>query len=217
MAQNEWNRQKIENEIEPAIRASGRAVRLANTEFFTNQYNDKAHAQGLFGALYAADSLILAMNKRLLACVEFCFSHGNNADAAFFYDDDPARPTPIYALHSLLARHWGDTIVKATAQGLPSRHVACSSGAIDVPSLAMSAATSANGSRLYLLVLNRTNETDVAARIDVGFAPSSVTAYTLGGPEGWDSTAAGVTTSADVGLDAHVFPRATVTLLEIVR
>jgi hypothetical protein len=212
LAQNEWNRQLLENEIWPAIRAANPRVGIANTEFSTNLYRDPVRARGLFGALYAADSVVLAMNQQLLAALEFCLSHGETADSGYFYDDDPARPTPIYAFQRMLAQHWGDLRVQATAEGLPTQHVVGARAQLDLPLLGFSAASSADGRTAYMLVVARAKDQDVRARLDWGFAPSAVTAYTLSSPRGWDAPTAEVTTGP--AGSPHTFPAASITILE---
>jgi hypothetical protein len=212
MAQNEWTRQKLDREIWPAIRATGRNVGIANTEFFTNLYGDGARARGMFGALYTADAVALAMDEQLLAAVEFCFSHGATADAAYFYDDDPAKPTPIYAFQRMLAQHWGDARVGARAEGLPTRRVVGAKAQVELPVLGYTAAASADGQRAYLMVVSRTNDQDVRANVDWGFPPAAVTAYTLAGARGWDSATAEV--SSQPAGAAVTFPHASITILE---
>ncbi|MDB5099177.1 MAG: alpha-L-arabinofuranosidase [Cyanobacteria bacterium RYN_339] len=214
LAQNEWNRKQLEDVIWPAIQATGRPVGIANTEFSTNLYSDPLHARGMFGALFAADSVALAMNQRLLAAAEFCFSHDDHADAGFFYDDDPARPTPIYAFERMLAKHWGDVRVAATATEVPTQTVTGARGQIQLPLLATTAAASQDGSRAYMLVVNRSNDQEVRCRVDFGFPPAGVTAYTLASPLGWDAKDASVTTQAVASLAPYGFQRASVTILE---
>jgi hypothetical protein len=118
-------------------------------------------------------------------------------------------------LLTLMAQHWGDQIVATSASGVPTTHVVGASASVELPRLAFSAATS--GATTWLMVLNRTNEGDVAADVDPGFTPSGVTAYTLAGDNGWDSADAAVTTEAGAALAGHVFPRASVTIFEIAR
>jgi hypothetical protein len=168
----------------------------------------------MLGALYSADSLILAMNEDIRTAVQFCFDHKDMADASFFMGDDPTATTPIFKLQALLAKHWGDQIVSTRGAGLPSTHVTGASASLELPRLAFSAA--ASGGKVWLAVVNRTNEGDVTADVDLGFTPSAVTAYTLAGANGWDSTDATVSTSTG-SLAGHVFPRASVTVFEATR
>jgi hypothetical protein len=221
MAQNEWNKEKLDNEIWPAIKSASAGlshpVGIANTEFFDNLYNDNTHAEGLFGAMYDADSVILAMNEKLLTAVEFCFSHSNVPDSGFFFNDTASQPTPIYGFQKMLAQHWGDNMVQSTGQNIPIQSVAGSSTNVNMPKLAYSAAASADGSKVYVMVLNRTNDTDVPTSVNVGFNPSSVTAYTMSGPSGWDSANATTATTSGVSLNNYNFNRATITILQINR
>lgn len=217
MAQNEWNRQKIVNEIQPAIRqyGGGRSVRIANTEFFTHMYNDALRSRGLFGALYAADTLNLSFNLDLLTSVEFCFDHKELADAAFFFNNDPNNTTPIFKFQKMLAEHWGDQIVAASGNQIPTVNVAGASTNVTLPKLAYSAATS--GNKVFLMVVHRMNDADVAAQVSVGFTPSRVTSYTLSDPQGWNAANATISTRQVNSLQSYTFPKASVTILEIER
>lgn len=218
MAQNEWNRQKLETEIKPAIKqyAGGRDIWLANTEFFSGNYGDPTAARGMLGAMYSADSLILAMNEDIRVAAQFSFDHeGDIADNQFFFHDDPAQPTAIFQFQRLLAQHWGDNIVATTGQGIPTLQVsgADPSGNVTLPELAFSAATT--GNTTFVMVLNRTNGTDIAGAIHLDVAPTKVVAYQLTGPSGWASATGAVTTIANPSLTAFTFPRASVTIFQV--
>ncbi len=217
MAQNEWNRQKLEKEIKPAIRqyAGGRDVWIANTEFFTHLYNDPTRARGMFGALYAADSIILAMNQDIRAAVQFCFDHKELADASFFLANDPARPTAIFKFQALLAAHWGDTIVATAGQELPIQRVTGASTSLDVPKLAFTAAAGAG--KVWVMVVNRAPDTDVTARLELGFVPAGAQAWELAGAGGWDAANGEVKPITAPSLGGYTFPRASITLFELTR
>ncbi|MEB3330028.1 MAG: discoidin domain-containing protein [Candidatus Sericytochromatia bacterium] len=217
MAQNEWNRQKIVNEILPAIKqyGGGRKIGIANTEFFTHLYSDAPRSRGLLGALYAADTVGLAFNLDMKSAVEFCFEHKELADAGFFFNHDPNQTTAIFKFQKLLAEHWGDEIVATSGRGIPSVSVAGASTTIQLPRLGFSAASS--GNRLWVMVVNRLNDAPVAADVSVGFTPGRVTAYTLTDAAGWDATNATVQTRSVNSLQGYTFPKASVTILEIDR
>ncbi|MEB3198065.1 MAG: discoidin domain-containing protein [Candidatus Sericytochromatia bacterium] len=217
MAQNEWNRQKITNEIQPAIRqyGAGRDIRIANTEFFTHLYNDVARSRGLFGALYAADSLSLAFNLNLLTSVEFCFEHKELADAAFFFNNDPNNTTAIFKFQKMLAEHWGDQIVQSQVQGGPSVKVAGAATSLDLPKLAVSA--SSRDQTSYVMVVHRLNDADVTADVALGWTPSRITRWTLSDPNGWNAANASLKTETLDRLEGVVFPKSSVTILEITR
>ncbi|MEB3222867.1 MAG: discoidin domain-containing protein [Candidatus Sericytochromatia bacterium] len=217
MAQNEWNRAKLVDEIMPAIKqyAGGRDVGVANTEFFSHLYSDPMRSRGMLGAIYAADSVNLAFNLNLKAAVEFCFDHKELADAAFFFNNDPNQTTAIFKFQQLLAEHWGDEIVGSSGRGIPAVAVAGASTSLQLPRLAFSAARS--GDRLWVMVVNRTNEGPVMADVAVGFTPSRVTAYTLADTAGWDAANGTVQTRTLGGLQGVSFPRASVTILELDR
>jgi hypothetical protein len=215
MAQNTWNEQKISQEIKPAIKqyAGGRDVYISNTEFFTHLYNDVTRSRGMFGALYSADTLTLAMNQDIRAAVQFAFEHKDMADASFFINNDVNNTTAIFKVHKMLAQHWGDQIVKTTGTGIPAVKVNGASTSIDMPRLSYSAATS--GSKVFVIVTNRTNDADVKTNINVGFKPSSVTAYEVAGS--WDAANGTERTIANPSLTGYNVKRASVTIFEINR
>ncbi|MEB3285424.1 MAG: discoidin domain-containing protein [Candidatus Sericytochromatia bacterium] len=217
IAQNEWNRQKLSNEIIPAIRqyGGGRDIRIANTEFFTHMYSDALRSRGLFGALYAADTLNLSFNLNLLTSVEFCFDHKELADAAFFFNNDPNNTTPIFKFQKMLAEHWGDQIVSSSGNQIPTATVAGAATNVTLPKLAYSAATS--GNKVFLMVIHRLDDADIPARVSVGFTPTRITSHTLSDPQGWNAPNASVTTRPVGSLDNYTFPKSSVTILEIER
>ncbi len=213
MAQNAWNDRLLTQKIEPAIKQYAKHnVQIANTEFFTEQYNDTKKARGLFGAIYSADTVSLALNHNMLVANQFCLDHGESADAAFFYGDNPERVTPIFQFQKMLAKHWGDQQIKVDAQAIPTNQV----GDIAVPKLGITASKGRNG-KVYVMVTNRTQSEAVNAKLALGFTPKSATAHVLSGTAGWDSDENNtkVETKA-VGLNgAYSFPAASVTILEI--
>jgi hypothetical protein len=215
MAQNEWNRQKLEREIKPAIRtyAGGRDVYIANTEFFTHLYNDVTRSRGMFGALYSADTLTLAMNQDIRTAVQFAFEHKDMADASFFINNDVNNTTAIFKFQKMLAQHWGDHIVKTEGASIPAVNVAGASTSLSMPRLSFSAATS--GNKVFVIVTNRTNDADVTAKVDVGFTPTAVSAYELAGT--WDAANGTEATVASPNLGAYTFKRASVTIFEMTR
>ncbi|HEY9723938.1 MAG TPA: discoidin domain-containing protein [Oscillatoriaceae cyanobacterium] len=215
MAQNAWNDAKITNEIEPAIKqyGGGRDIRIANTEFSANLYSDATHMHGMFGALYDADSVTLALRHNMMSAIEFCFVHPGNADSEFFLNGDPSQPTAIYKFQQMLAQHFGDSVVASSGQNIPTKSVAGASTSVSMPELSFVASKS--GSTVYVMVTNRTNDTNVASSVNVGFTPSHITAYTLGDSSGWDGANGSVTTSTPSSLNNITFNHATTTILQI--
>ncbi|HEY9855993.1 MAG TPA: hypothetical protein V6D05_09670, partial [Stenomitos sp.] len=177
--------------------------------------SDAAKARGMFGALYAADTLTLAFNHAMIIANEFCFDHGSSADAAFFYNDDPAQVTPIFQFQKMLAKHWGDSVLKTEGQSVPTVHVNGASANFEMPKLAYTAAKGSDG-KVYVMVTNRTNDTDVTSQVALGFTPKQVTAYTLRGNSGWNSTNDVSTSTTSTSLaNGYTFPKASVTILEV--
>jgi alpha-L-arabinofuranosidase len=218
IAQNEWNDQKITNEIMPAIKANsaGRNVRIANTEFFTHLYNDVKHSRGMFGALYSADTVTLALKHNMLTSVQFALEHKDMADASFFIGNDPNNTTAIFKFQKMLAEHWGDQMVQATGTGIPAVNVAGASTSLSMPKLSYVAAKTGTN-KVFVMVTHRSNDADVKSTINVGFTPTSVTAYELSDPTGWDAANATIKTITNPSLNGYTFKKASVTILEITR
>lgn len=193
IAQNAWNRRKLQTEIFPAIArySNGHPVGVANTEFSTELYGDPDHARGMFGALYSADSLATALDLGLETAVQFCLDHGDQADSSFFIGNDPDHVTPIFRVDRLLARHWGDQELPVSGQGVPTVHVQGSGTSIDMPLLGLAAARGNDG-RVYALVVNRSDDQDVTIPVDFGRPVKSIVAHELLGPQGWNTGADGV-------------------------
>jgi hypothetical protein len=215
MAQNEWNKEKLEKEIKPAIKqyAGGRDVYIANTEFFSNLYNDVPRARGMMGALYSADTLTLAINQDIRTAVQFCFEHKDMGDASFFIGNNAENTTAFFKLQKMLAQHWGDNVVQSTGQAIPSVPVTGAATSLTLPRLSFAAATT--GNKVFVMVTNRTNHGDIKSNVNVGFKPSSVTAYQLKGTNGWDSANGDIATLNNASLDGFNFPKASVTIFEI--
>lgn len=213
MAQNAWTERLLTTQIEPAIKQhAAHPVRLANTEFFTEQYDNASQARGLFGALYSADTITLALNHDMLVANQFCMDHGDTADAAFFMGDDPARTTAIFRFQRMLARHWGDAQLRFEPQGVPTTRV----GDLDMPNLGFTASKGRDG-KIYMLVTNRTPSTQVSVQLATGLTPRKAIAYQLSGPSGWD-TGPEAATERELAVDVSQpvsFPAASITLLEL--
>jgi hypothetical protein len=213
IAQHEWNRQKIHNEIRPAIAqaAGGRDVWIANTEAYA--YGIDPPSRNLFGALYNASSVVVAMQEDIRVVIEFSLSHGNIRDSRFFYNDDPNQPTPIFKWHKMLAQHWGDYIVQTSGSQIPTV-VAGDSGNVNMPKLTFTAAV--QGDKVFVLVVNQVDDTDVTASVNLGYYPASVTAYELAGAEGYYTVNPEVATIVSPRLDNYLFKRASITIFELV-
>ncbi len=217
MAQNAWNDRLLTNEIVPAIeKYAKKDVYIANTEFFTEMYNDVKTARGMFGALYSADTLTLAFKHDIRIANQFCIDHQDMADASFFVGNDPNTVTPIFMFNKLLAKTWGDTVVKVEGQAIPSVHVKGPSDSIDMPKLAFTASKGRDG-KVYVMVTNRTNDSDVTTNVALGFTPKAATAHVLKGSNGWasDHTNTSVSSASANLSKAYTFPRASVTIFEI--
>lgn len=216
MAQNAWNRKKLTEEILPAIKANarGRDVKIANTEFFTELYNDVKASRGMLGALYTADTLALALDLDMEAAVQFCFDHGDLADASFFLGNDPDRLTPIYKMQRMLAQHWGDEEMPVEAINLASIPVKGAATSVDMPLLGMAASRDSAG-RVHVMVVNRTDKQAVDASVAFGYKPRKIEMHRLSGPSGWLT---GPEEVVEETLDAAPgkpikFPAASVTIL----
>ncbi|MBU6430220.1 MAG: hypothetical protein KGR26_14485, partial [Cyanobacteria bacterium REEB65] len=217
MAQNAWNREKLQTEIFPAIakHLHGHPVTVANTEFSTELYSDPQRARGLFGALYSADSLATALDLGLETAVQFCLDHGDQADSSFFMGNDPARVTPIFLVQRLLARHWGGQELPVCTANLPTVHVQGDGTSVNMPLLGLAAARSHEG-KIFVLAVNRTEDQSVSAQLHFGKADHRLVAHRILGSDGWNTTPEEVREEDDsLPPGAAVeFPPASVTILE---
>ncbi|HEY9766773.1 MAG TPA: hypothetical protein V6C82_10420, partial [Chroococcales cyanobacterium] len=145
---------------------------------------------------------------------QFCFDHGDQADASFFCNDDASKTTPIFLFQKLLARHWGDQVLKTETQNIPSIHVQGADDTVEMPKLAFSAARGKDN-KVFVMVVNRTNDADVSTKIATGLACQEGKQYQLNGSNGWDSSDAAVSTKTVDPSKALSFPRASISILEI--
>ena len=60
------------------------------------------------------------------------------------------------------------------------------------------------GNKVFVLVVNQVNDTDVTANVSLGYAPGQVTAYELSGPDGWNTVSPDVSTIASGSWDGTV-------------
>ncbi len=185
MAQNTWNHHLLEGVIGPAIRqAVSHPVAIANTEFFTEQYDSPRHARGLFGTLYAADTVALAFRHGMPIANQFCLDHGDMADASYFIGDDPTRVTPIFRFQRLLAQHWGEQLLETSTRGVPTVEVIGSDARVQMPELEMVA--SRDRDTIHLMILHRTEGAPHTVRI-AGLPVGPAVTTVLTGTSGWGS------------------------------
>lgn len=215
MAQNAWNQKKLSTEILPAIKQyATHPVYIANTEFFTELYSDSNKARAMFGALYSADTLALSFNNDIRIANQFCLDHGEQSDASFFINNDPNRVTPIFQFQKMLSKHWGNHVVQVETQNVPTVHVQGADDSIDMPKLAFSASVSQG--KAYVMIVNRTNDSSVNAKIATGINSKNAIMYQLSGNNGWDSMEdASIKTMSVDPSQTLSFPRSSVSILEI--
>jgi hypothetical protein len=96
---------------------------------------------------------------------------------------------------------------------VPTVNVAGVATTVVLPRLAVAAAKS--DGKLWVLVVNRLNDADVVAGLDVGVPVTGATAYELSAPTGWDAPDADEIMSSSPDLAAYRFKRASVTLFEL--
>jgi hypothetical protein len=136
------------------------AYEWGNTEHFTKWYSAKDQAYG--GSMYGLDMLLFCMNNGYAWSNAFCMWHGmNNTDEVWFYKGNPANKTAWYSFVAVLAKNWGDEIVTAECPNSPSWPITPSVGsAFNVPHIHLAAAKSADGKKLYLVVMNKSFDAD---------------------------------------------------------
>lgn len=170
--------QRIKQCLDMMREASGRAVPIAFTEYNTAfaQNNPVAYRHSLGGALLNAELLRILLhpeNNILLANYwQFSNSHwgmvanGFEGNAENLYR--PYYKRPQYYVFEMYARHFGDVLIGAHAQGetyLAHGH--------DVPYLSVQASKRHDGGKVYMIVLNKNMKEFVRATIDLkDFTPS---------------------------------------------
>jgi len=186
MAQNTWNHQLLSDVIGPAIRqATSHPVAIANTEFFTEQYDSPRVARGMFGTLYAADTVALAFRHGMPIANQFCLDHGDMADASYFLGDDPDRVTPIFRFQRLLAHHWGEDLLPVTVRRVPSVEVRGTDTRVQMPELE-AVASRGDDDVLHVMLIHRTEGAARTVRL-TGLPVGPATATVLAGSAGWGS------------------------------
>ncbi|HBN09061.1 MAG TPA: hypothetical protein DD435_10575, partial [Cyanobacteria bacterium UBA8530] len=153
-------------------------------------------------------------NHDIRIASQFCFDHGDQADASFFYNDDANKTTPTFQFQKMLAQHWGDQVLKTESQNIPSIHVQGADDSVEMPKLTFTAARGKD-KKVFVMVVNRTNDSDVTTKIATGLDCTEGKLHQLKGSNGWDSTDAAVSTKTVDPSKALSFPRASVSILEI--
>jgi alpha-N-arabinofuranosidase len=95
-------------------------------------------------------------------------------------------PKPSYYALQMFTRHFGDKLVSSSVNGptYQSKAVGMVAAAADVPDLDIVASLSADGSRLYLIVVNRSMEAAIKTHLQFrGFRPAQTgSSWVLGAP-----------------------------------
>lgn len=211
----EWARQITHPRVMTAINDwadNPGAIELWNTEYFDHYYNAKS--QGLFAAMYGTEGQMYAMRANHPFAIPFCMWHKtggateNIGDNVFFVQANTAKPTPWLRWMQVWAKAWGDRFIPTVedvmpryttysiqngtnGDGSPRYYNICGTTNIQVAKVNVLASKSLDGSKLYVMVLNRTNgETPIDLELDVsGMAVApNVEVATLEGSNGWDST-----------------------------
>lgn len=153
-------------------------------------WNDEFHAAtgsttrnpGLYGALYAADTTVLAFRlsrggKQLIPItVDFAMWHagsGNNYDSIYFQNNSAANRTPVYHFRRLLASRFGDHVLATHTSDVGSWTDTATNGELTVVSnLHAVGAKSGDGRTVHVLVVNR-SQTPVTSHVRLeGFSAS---------------------------------------------
>jgi hypothetical protein len=136
------------------------AYEWGNTEHFTKWYSAKDQSYG--ASMYGLDMLLFCMNNGYAWSNAFCMWHGmNNTDEVWFYKGNPANKTAWYSFVAVVAKNFGDEIVTASCPNSPSWQITPSvGGAFNVPHIHLAASKSADGKKLYLIVMNKSFDTD---------------------------------------------------------
>lgn len=184
MSSNQWFRDKLIKKVFPTLKEAqvrnklSHPVEIANSEYFSSEYQSD-HTQGTLEALYTADTMVTAISLDINMAVNFCFSSDSIAQSLFFLEDDPLKPTPVYAVHKLVAENLGDQVIRADGTGIPTTAVEgldCG----ELENLSYVVTKCADGS-IAMLVVNRVEAMDVTIAIDPGFPVRESKLITLSG------------------------------------
>lgn len=186
LAGNAYAERFLSQQVIPAMKACGANFELWNDELNAAS-NSHVRNPGLYGALFQADATATAFRldldgRQLIPVLsDFAWWHAgatNGYDSLYFQDDDPTHTTPIYQFRRLLAENWGDYVVAASTSGVGAWQDTGKDGTVTtVPDLDVTAAKSADGGTLYVLVINDSPGTAERVRLDLkGFTPTSATA-----------------------------------------
>lgn len=217
MSSNQWFRDKLVKKVMPTLREAevrnrmSHTVEIANSEYFSSEYGSD-HTQGTLEALYTADTMVTAINLDLKMAVNFCFSSNVRAQSLFFLEDDPFKPTPVFAVHKLAAEFLGDHVISAEGAGIPTTPVQGLYGG-ELENLSYAATKCADGS-IAMLVVNRVEAKDITIAIDLGMQIKEARLITLSGRSYRDQHMVRQETPVD-DLDKVNFPGTSVSILKL--
>ncbi|HEY9720819.1 MAG TPA: hypothetical protein V6D47_02330 [Oscillatoriaceae cyanobacterium] len=183
LAGNAYAEHFLTQQIIPAMRACGADFDLWNDELNAAS-NSGTRNPGLYGALFQAGATATAFRldysgRQLIPVLsDFAWWHAglkNGYDSLYFQDDDASHTTPIYQFRRLLAENWGDYIVASSVSGVGAWQDTAKNGEVtSVSNLDVTAAKSADGKTLYVLVINDSPNTAESVMVDLShFTPTS--------------------------------------------
>lgn len=234
LAGNAYVEKLFTDKLLPALAKSPRPIEIWNDEFHAAS-KVPGRNPGLYGALFAADTVATALRLSLggrqvmTVCTDFAWWHAgesNHYDSLYFQNDDARATTPIYHFRRLLAGNFGDFVVGSRLEGVGAwTDVGVNGEVTTVSNLNAAVARSKDGASLHLIVVNRARDADETLRLDVsGFVPREGLALMHriesdgSTPVAWDAPWDRVRVTEGQVVDPAgplSFPRSSITFLEI--
>lgn len=167
--------QSILNDVKKAIKSvTAKNIEIWNTEYFTHYYkklsNNPYIDQSFFGAVYGIDGQLHAAKNGIVTAVSFSAWHSKSDTDQFFYlgNPDPRYRTPWFRwMSEVWAKHWGDVVVQTTVSDAPVKRIYGVSQTVDMEALQVVSSKSEDGSKLYVMILNRTQDTPVPLSLTI--------------------------------------------------
>lgn len=130
------------------------------------------HCKTLGSALYVASMMQVFLRAPRVQIANF-FKLTDDSFAGWLTAN--GEPKPSYYALQMFSRHFGDNLISTSVNGptYNSKAVGMVAAAVDVPDLDMVASLSADGSKLYLIAVNRSMEAAIKTRLQFrGFRPA---------------------------------------------
>lgn len=179
------------------------------------QYVNRDHVRSLKAAVCAADEIRVMMeNRDLVESANWWLIYGSYSTALI--DRITMTPNPVFHTLKIYNKHFGDNLVGSRVTGSPTFDHISGTGSVQearlgIPQLSAIASKNAEGSALYLIVINKDRDNSISANVKLdGFGPSlaavlAADIWELNGPDPADT---GVPNSAAISKKSIQCPAA---------